>query len=69
MRLQGIVRQRFTTWLEGVLIGYAIAARKAPPTAESTLKVRDWMDNFCASHPTTTMDGAASALLGPRTGH
>lgn len=65
-RLQGVVRQRFTSWLEGVLTGYAIAAHKQPPTAESTVKVRGWLDDFCQAHPEVTMGDAVATLLRPR---
>jgi hypothetical protein len=64
MRLRGVVRQRLTSWLEGVLIGHAIVARTPFPSVEDTLKARDRLDDFCDSHPMIMMDKAVETVLG-----
>ena len=63
MQLHGLVRQRFTSWLEGMLIGRALTARTPLPTIDDTLHAREWLDDFCEAHPEVKMDKAAAALL------
>lgn len=63
MRLGGVVRQRFTSWLEGVLVGFDAAGNHPPPSQEDVIKARQWMDDYCASRPDATVREAAAAMM------